>query len=94
MTDLPIEQRNVGMVFQSYALFPNMNVEENVAYGLKLRKLAPDERTRRAREMLEMMQITELAGRDIDQLSGGQRQRVALARAIAVEPRVLLLDEP
>ena len=94
VTELPIEQRNVGMVFQSYALFPNMSVEQNIAYGLMVRKMPSSDRSGRVGEMLEMMQITELAKRRIDQLSGGQRQRVALARAIAVRPRVLLLDEP
>jgi len=94
VTTVPIERRNVGMVFQSYALFPNMSVEENVAYGLRVRKVAPAERAQRVRESLEMMHIAELASRRIDQLSGGQRQRVALARAIAPRPRVLLLDEP
>ena len=94
VTQVPIELRNVGMVFQSYALFPNMNVEQNVAYGLKVRKVSGEEIARRVREMLEMMDIVELKDREIDQLSGGQRQRVALARAIAVQPRVLLLDEP
>ena len=94
VTQVPIELRNVGMVFQSYALFPNMNVEQNVAYGLKVRKVSGAESSRRVREMLEMMDIVELKDREIDQLSGGQRQRVALARAIAVQPRVLLLDEP
>ena len=94
VTELPIEARNVGMVFQSYALFPNMNVEQNVAYGLKVRKLPKSEIASRVLEMLEMMHITELKDRTIDQLSGGQRQRVALARAIAVQPQVLLLDEP
>ena len=94
VTAEPIERRNVGMVFQSYALFPNMNVAENIAYGLTVRKTAEAEKRRRVGEMLDMMQIGELAQRRIDQLSGGQRQRVALARAIAVRPRVLLLDEP
>jgi putative spermidine/putrescine transport system ATP-binding protein len=94
VTDLPIEKRNVGMVFQSYALFPNMNVEENIAYGLRIRKLGGSEIGSRVKEMLDMMHIQELKGRSIDQLSGGQRQRVALARAIAVQPKVLLLDEP
>jgi putative spermidine/putrescine transport system ATP-binding protein len=94
VTDLPIERRNVGMVFQSYALFPNMNVEENIAYGLKVHGVAPDRRATRVNEMLQMMQIAELRERRINELSGGQRQRVALARAIAVQPRVLLLDEP
>ena len=94
VTALPIERRNVGMVFQSYALFPNMTVEENVAYGLRVRGVPRAERRARAEEMLVMMHIGELAGRRIDQLSGGQRQRVALARALVVRPRVLLLDEP
>jgi putative spermidine/putrescine transport system ATP-binding protein len=94
VTDIPIEHRNVGMVFQSYALFPNMTVEGNIEYGLKVRKMRPDDRRTRVAEMLEMMQIAQLAHRRIDQLSGGQRQRVALARAIAPRPRVLLLDEP
>lgn len=89
-----IEKRNVGMVFQSYALFPNMTVRDNVAYGLRVRKSPKPEINARVSEMLEMMHISELAERRIDQLSGGQRQRVALARAIAVRPRVLLLDEP
>ncbi len=94
VTALPIEHRNVGMVFQSYALFPNMNVEENIAYGLKIRKFSRGEVSSRVEEMLDMMQIHELRHRTINQLSGGQRQRVALARAIAVQPKVLLLDEP
>lgn len=94
VTDLPIERRNVGMVFQSYALFPNMNVEENIAYGLKIHKTPAERLSKRVDEMLDMMQIAELRDRRITQLSGGQRQRVALARAIAVQPRVLLLDEP
>ena len=94
VTDLPIEERNVGMVFQSYALFPNMSVEQNIAYGLKIRKIAKKDIADRVEQMLAMMHIEELRNRTIDQLSGGQRQRVALARAIAVRPKVLLLDEP
>jgi len=94
VTDVPIEKRNVGMVFQSYALFPNMNVAENIAYGLKVRGGGRDTRKIRVAEMLDMMQIRELRNRRIGQLSGGQKQRVALARAIAIRPRVLLLDEP
>ena len=94
VSKLQIEKRNVGMVFQSYALFPNMNVKENIGYGLKVRKLDKGQIDKRVSEMLEMMHITDLSIRNIDQLSGGQRQRVALARAIAVRPRVLLLDEP
>lgn len=94
VTHQPIERRNVGMVFQSYALFPNMTVEQNVAYGLRVRRTPAAERDKRVAEMLAMMHIGELRDRQIDQLSGGQRQRVALARAIAVRPTVLLLDEP
>lgn len=94
VTGVPIEQRNVGMVFQSYALFPNMSVLDNVAYGLKIRGIDRQRRSAEARDVLAMMRIDELSGRRIDQLSGGQRQRVALARALAVRPRVLLLDEP
>lgn len=94
VTSQSIEKRRVGMVFQSYALFPNMTVAENVAYGLKVQKVERRERDERVRAMLEMMHIDMLADRRIYQLSGGQRQRVALARAIALRPRVLLLDEP
>ncbi len=94
VTQLAIEQRNVGMVFQSYALFPNMSVAENIGYGLKIRKMPAAQIHARVAEMLGMMRIEKLADRRIDQLSGGQRQRVALARALAVRPRALLLDEP
>jgi len=94
VTAVPIERRNVGMVFQSYALFPNLTVAGNIEYGLKVRGLAAAARTARVREMLAMMRIEPLAQRRVDQLSGGQRQRVALARALAPRPRVLLLDEP
>ncbi|CAH2602148.1 Spermidine/putrescine import ATP-binding protein PotA [Rhodovastum atsumiense] len=94
VTALPVERRNVGMVFQSYALFPNMTVAGNVGYGLKIRKLPAREREARVWEMLTLMRIGELANRPVSALSGGQRQRVALARAIAVAPDVLLLDEP
>jgi putative spermidine/putrescine transport system ATP-binding protein len=93
VTRLPIERRNVGMVFQSYALFPNMDVTGNIGYGLRVRGFAKNEVQKRVAEMLEMMQLTEFRNRSIDALSGGQRQRVALARAIAPRPQVLLLDE-
>jgi putative spermidine/putrescine transport system ATP-binding protein len=94
VTMLPIERRNVGMVFQSYALFPNMTVAENIAYGLKVRRVDARERQQQAMRLIEMMHLSGLGDRRVDQLSGGQRQRVALARALAVKPRVLLLDEP
>jgi putative spermidine/putrescine transport system ATP-binding protein len=94
VTRNPIEQRKVGMVFQSYALFPNMTVAENIAYGLKVRGVPKDQQRTRVDELLAMMRIDALAGRAIDQLSGGQKQRVALARAIAPRPRLLLFDEP
>ena len=94
VTPQPIEQRRVGMVFQSYALFPNMSVAENIAYGLKVRGMPAAEKKQRVGEMLAMMHLETFAARRVDQLSGGQRQRVALARALAVRPRVLLLDEP
>jgi len=94
VTPLPIEKRGVGMVFQSYALFPNMTVAQNVGYGLRVRGIAGDAREKRVREMLELVDLTAFGPRRVDQLSGGQRQRVALARALAIQPRVLLLDEP
>jgi putative spermidine/putrescine transport system ATP-binding protein len=94
MTPVPIEQRNVGMVFQSYALFPNMSVSDNIGYGLKIRGVGKAERTRRIAELVELTNIGGLENRRIDQLSGGQRQRVALARAVAIRPGILLLDEP
>jgi putative spermidine/putrescine transport system ATP-binding protein len=94
VTTQPIEQRNVGMVFQSYALFPNMSVAENIGYGLRIRKLPSIQMRERVAEMLALMRIDALADRRVDQISGGQRQRVALARALAVQPRALLLDEP
>ncbi|HEY8335771.1 MAG TPA: ABC transporter ATP-binding protein [Tardiphaga sp.] len=94
MTAVPIEQRHVGMVFQSYALFPNMSVADNIGYGLKIRGVAKVARDQRIAEMVALTNLTGLQDRRIDQLSGGQRQRVALARAVAIRPRVLLLDEP
>jgi putative spermidine/putrescine transport system ATP-binding protein len=94
MTPVPIERRNVGMVFQSYALFPNMSVADNIGYGLKIRGVAEQERTARVAELVALTNISGLENRRIDQLSGGQRQRVALARAVAIRPGILLLDEP
>ena len=94
VTRLPIERRNVGMVFQSYALFPNMDVTGNIGYGLRVRGTPKNEVQKRVSEMLEMMQLSDFRHRRVDALSGGQRQRVALARAIAPRPEVLLLDEP
>ncbi len=94
VTHLPIERRKVGMVFQSYALFPNMSVAENIGYSLKIRGIDRAERAARVAELMALTGIGGLENRSIDQLSGGQRQRVALARAVAMRPRVLLLDEP
>ena len=89
-----MQERAVGFVFQHYALFRHMNVAENVAFGLKVRKEAKESRDARVAELLELVQMTNFAKRYPDQLSGGQRQRVALARALSPRPQVLLLDEP
>ena len=94
MTAVLIERRNVGMVFQSYALFPNMSVSDNIGYGLKIRGISAKERAARIDELVALTNISGLENRRIDQLSGGQRQRVALARAVAIRPGILLLDEP
>jgi putative spermidine/putrescine transport system ATP-binding protein len=87
-------QRNIGMVFQSYALFPNMNVADNIKFGLKVRGVPAAEQRQRLDEMLIIIKLQDFAGRFPHQLSGGQQQRVALARALAIRPQVLLLDEP
>ena len=87
-------QRSIGMVFQAYALFPNMTVHDNVAFGLKVAGAPKNEIDGRVKEMLGLIKLDHLAGRYPYQMSGGQQQRVALARALAVKPQVLLLDEP
>jgi len=94
VTDVPPNQRDVGMVFQSYALFPNMTVAGNIGFGLKIAKKTPEEIKQRVTEMLALINMPEYGNRYPYQLSGGQQQRVALARALALSPEVLLLDEP
>jgi putative spermidine/putrescine transport system ATP-binding protein len=94
ITHVPPHRRNVGMVFQAYSLFPNMNALENVAFGLEVRRVPAGRRRARAGELLDLVGLAGLAERYPHELSGGQQQRVALARALCVEPRLLLLDEP
>ena len=94
MITAPPHEREVGMVFQSYALFPHMTVAENIAFPLKLRRIASKESQERVEEALSKVQLSDLGNRRIDQLSGGQKQRVALARAFVFKPRILLMDEP
>ena len=94
ITHLSASRRNMGMVFQAYSLFPNMTAEENVMFGLRLRKIPQDEQKRRVGRLFDLIGLARARTRYPHQLSGGQQQRVALARALAIEPRVLLLDEP
>jgi putative spermidine/putrescine transport system ATP-binding protein len=88
------QKRGIGMVFQSYALFPNMTVEQNVAFGLRMQKINSDDSHRRVSEILKLVELTDFANRYPHQMSGGQCQRVALARSLVTQPRLLLLDEP
>lgn len=94
INDMEPSKRNIGMVFQNYAIFPHLTVRDNVAFGLKQRKVAKEELETRTDEYLKLMQIDQFADRKPDQLSGGQQQRVALARALVINPDVLLMDEP
>ncbi len=94
INDLPPHRRDMSMVFQSYAIFPHLNVFENIAYGLNVQKRSRDEIKRRVARVLELVELTGLENRAPNQLSGGQQQRVALARALIMEPKVLLMDEP
>src|SRR6476660_1930230 len=94
ITNLPPERRGFGMVFQNYALFPHLNVFENVAFGLRARHKSKEEMNERVNSALELVQLPGYGKRAVDELSGGQQQRVAIARAIAIEPALLLFDEP
>lgn len=94
LTRVPAHKRNIGMVFQSLALFPHLSVAENITYGMRIRGIPKSARRKRAEELLSLVQLEQYGERHVRQLSGGQRQRVAIARALALEPKLFLLDEP
>lgn len=94
LTPVPVEKRNIGVVFQNYALIPHMTVFNNIAYGLKIRKVKPDIIRKKVEEYISLVGLEGMTDRKVTQLSGGQQQRVALARALIIEPDILLLDEP
>lgn len=94
MTKVPVHKRNFGLVFQSYALFPHLSVYDNVAFGLRTRKMDKEQIDKKVKDILEVCGLSDLANRFPRQMSGGQRQRVALARSLVIEPKLLLLDEP